>query len=38
MALGEDQFEVFDPMPLSLDGLNRLFKDWGEHSGMDVGK
>jgi len=38
MALGEDQFEIFDPMPLSLDGLNRLFKDWGDHSGMDTGK
>ena len=37
-GLGENQFEIFDELPLSLDGLQRLFKDWGDHSGIDVGK
>lgn len=37
-GMGEDQFEKWDALPLSLDGLNRLFKDWGDHSGMDTGK
>lgn len=37
-GLGEDQFAAWDDLPLTLDGLNRLFKDWGDHSGMDVGK
>jgi hypothetical protein len=38
LAMGEDQFAEWDELPLSLDGLNRLFKDWGDHSGMDTGK
>ena len=37
-VMGEDAFEKWDALPLSLDGLNRLFKDWGDHSGMDTGK
>ena len=37
-AMGDDQFAKFDQLPLSLDGMNRLFKDWGDHSGMDTGK
>jgi hypothetical protein len=38
LAMGDEQFAKWDEIPLSLDGMNRLFKDWGDHSGMDVGK
>jgi hypothetical protein len=37
-VMEEGSFERWDALPLSLDGLNRLFKDWGDHSGMDTGK
>jgi hypothetical protein len=37
-VMEDDAFEKWDALPLSLDGLNRLFKDWGDHSGMDTGK
>lgn len=38
LGMGEEEFVKWDDLPLSLDGLSRLFKDWGEHSGMDTGK
>jgi hypothetical protein len=37
-TMPEGSFEKWDDLPMSLDSLNRLFKDWGDHSGMDTGK
>lgn len=38
MISGEEAWDKFREMPLTLDGMNKLFGDWGDHSGMDTGK
>src|ERR1044072_6839091 len=35
-AMGEEQFAEFDELPLSMDGLQRLFEDYQDHSGIEV--
>lgn len=37
IGLGE-QYDAFEELPLSLFGLNELFKAWLEHSGMREGE
>lgn len=36
VAMGADQFAEFDELPLSMDGLQALFEDYQDHSGIEV--
>lgn len=36
LALGEERFAEFDELPLSQDGVQQLFEDWTDHSGIEV--
>jgi hypothetical protein len=36
LAMGEEQYAEFDELPLTQEGLQSLFEDWTDHSGIDV--
>ncbi|HEY5987002.1 MAG TPA: hypothetical protein VIV12_11600 [Streptosporangiaceae bacterium] len=38
IALGDEQWEKFDELPLTLAGVKDLFEAWSDHSGIDVGE
>ena len=35
-GLGDDQWEDFDELPLSVEGVKELFKAWTDHSGIEA--
>lgn len=35
-GLGDEQWEEFDELPLSIDGLKALFEQWSDHSGIEA--
>jgi len=36
LAMGEEQYLEFDQLPLTQAGMQSLFEDWTDHSGIDV--
>jgi hypothetical protein len=38
LALGDEAFAIFDELPLSTAGVQSLFEDWSNHSGIDTGE
>ena len=35
-GLGDEQWEEFDELPLSMEGMKQLFEAWTDHSGIEV--
>lgn len=38
LAMGDEEFAVFDELPLSQAGVQALFEDWSDHSGVEAGE
>lgn len=38
IALGNEQWGRFDAIPLSIDGVNKIYAAWNEHSGVTSGE
>lgn len=38
LALGAEQWERFDAIPLSIAGIEKLYVAWNEHSGVTSGE